>query len=511
MSLAAPCSARTAAQAHHAAGRGAPALPRPAAPAARRRSAAAAAATAVAAPPAPAPAVSVVPRTAASTAPVAFPRLAVVLAPRSPRSAPPPPPRPAFDFGSYMEQRAAFIDAAVLAAAPELSARELPQQAPGLRRAMRHGLVGGGGRGRGVMCLAACELLGGSPEWALATAAAIEMAGASSQMHDDLMASPLGNHAARGGRPACHEAFGAAAAVLAGGALLVDAILTVVRGTPHAVTSARVNRAVTALAAAAGSGGLQGEAAAAAAGAGAGGAAGATDVAAALCGGHLAGGSGRDLVRLREYARCVGAVRQIVAAAAAAAASDADDLFEALGRNRARGGSGPDPQTAAASDANEFFEGLGRRRSRKGASSSAGAICQITAAAAADAASDADDLFEGLGRNRGGPARQIAAAAAAAAASDADDLFEELGRNRGRGTKAAVPSSRAAFAPCAGAGAGLETADALTARAKAQLSGYPADRAAPLLALADFVRGGGAARPAPAPRSFDCGALPRAR
>lgn len=89
-------------------------------------------------------------------------------------------------------------------------------------RAARYSLLSGGKRVRGVLVLAACDLLGGKPQDAAPLAAAIEMLHCYSLIHDDLPC--MDNDDLRRGKPSCHKAFGEATALLAGDALLTTAL-----------------------------------------------------------------------------------------------------------------------------------------------------------------------------------------------------------------------------------------------------------------------------------------------
>jgi geranylgeranyl diphosphate synthase, type II len=102
---------------------------------------------------------------------------------------------------------------AELALTPELG---------GLEASMRHALAGGGKRVRPVLCLATAEAAGADPEAALPAAAALELVHSFSLVHDDLPA--LDNDELRRGRPSTWAAYGEAVAVLAGDALLAEAV-----------------------------------------------------------------------------------------------------------------------------------------------------------------------------------------------------------------------------------------------------------------------------------------------
>ncbi len=97
--------------------------------------------------------------------------------------------------------------------APELGRLEEP---------VRYALESGGKRIRPVLCLAVAEAAGGEVEHALPAAAAVELVHTFSLVHDDLPG--LDDDAERRGRPSAHVAFGEGVALLAGDALLAEAI-----------------------------------------------------------------------------------------------------------------------------------------------------------------------------------------------------------------------------------------------------------------------------------------------
>lgn len=87
-----------------------------------------------------------------------------------------------------------------------------------LLEAMRYSLEAGGKRLRPALVLWSCEACGGSTDAAMPGALAVEFVHTFSLIHDDLPA--LDNDDLRRGRPSSHKAFGEAAAILAGDALL---------------------------------------------------------------------------------------------------------------------------------------------------------------------------------------------------------------------------------------------------------------------------------------------------
>ncbi len=87
---------------------------------------------------------------------------------------------------------------------------------------MRYALQGGGKRIRPVLCLATGEAAGAEPEELLPAATAIELVHTFSLVHDDLPA--LDDDALRRGRASAHIEYGEAVAILAGDALLAQAL-----------------------------------------------------------------------------------------------------------------------------------------------------------------------------------------------------------------------------------------------------------------------------------------------
>ncbi|MGH8213040.1 MAG: polyprenyl synthetase family protein [Rhodanobacteraceae bacterium] len=86
-----------------------------------------------------------------------------------------------------------------------------------LHRAMRYATLDGGKRMRPLLCYAAAETLGISPDGVDDAACAVELIHAFSLIHDDLPA--MDDDALRRGRPSTHMAFDVATAILAGDAL----------------------------------------------------------------------------------------------------------------------------------------------------------------------------------------------------------------------------------------------------------------------------------------------------
>ena len=94
-------------------------------------------------------------------------------------------------------------------------------EAQRLGEAMRYSLEAGGKRVRPVLCILACEAVGGTSAQALPGALALEYVHTYSLIHDDLPA--MDDDDLRRGRPTNHKVFGEGHAILAGDALLTEA------------------------------------------------------------------------------------------------------------------------------------------------------------------------------------------------------------------------------------------------------------------------------------------------
>ncbi|MFC1578285.1 polyprenyl synthetase family protein [Thermodesulfobacteriota bacterium] len=117
-----------------------------------------------------------------------------------------------FELKPYIKQKNQIIDAALEKVFQESHSSKT------LVKAMKYSLMAGGKQIRPVLCLAACEAVGGAPEDALTAACALEMIHTYSLIHDDLPA--MDDDELRRGKATCHIAFNEATAVLAGDALL---------------------------------------------------------------------------------------------------------------------------------------------------------------------------------------------------------------------------------------------------------------------------------------------------
>ena len=91
-----------------------------------------------------------------------------------------------------------------------------------LDEVLRYSLESGGKRVRPVLCLAVAEANGAAVDDALPAAAALELVHTFSLVHDDLPA--LDDDDERRGRASAHVAFGEGVALLAGDALLAEAV-----------------------------------------------------------------------------------------------------------------------------------------------------------------------------------------------------------------------------------------------------------------------------------------------
>src|ERR687897_1083613 len=117
--------------------------------------------------------------------------------------------------------------------APELGA---------LDEALHYPLEAGGKRIRPVLCVAVAEAAGGSIDDALPAAAALELVHTFSLVHDDLPA--LDDDDERRGRPSAHVAFGEGVALLAGDALLAEALRLALAYESNAVARELVDAAL---------------------------------------------------------------------------------------------------------------------------------------------------------------------------------------------------------------------------------------------------------------------------
>ncbi|KFK39335.1 hypothetical protein AALP_AA3G231100 [Arabis alpina] len=195
-----------------------------------------------------------------------------------------------------------------------------------IREAMRYTLLSGGKRVRPMLCLAACELVGGQESTAMPAACADEMIHASSLIQDDLPC--MDDDSFRRGKSTNHIVFGEVIAVLTADALIALAVKKLATSTSLGVPPERVLRAVLEMAKAVGTEGLVAGQEADLAGEGMSleeNEAGLEHLefihihktaalleAAAVIGAIIGGGSDEEIERLRRYARCIGLMFQVV-------------------------------------------------------------------------------------------------------------------------------------------------------------------------------------------------------
>lgn len=118
-----------------------------------------------------------------------------------------------FDLNAYLEARKTIVEEGLERTMPPETTRPAI-----LHRAMRYSVMAGGKRLRPILCLAACESVGGKPESALMAGLATEILHTYTLIHDDLPC--MDDDELRRGRPTSHIMFGEANALLAGDALL---------------------------------------------------------------------------------------------------------------------------------------------------------------------------------------------------------------------------------------------------------------------------------------------------
>lgn len=150
----------------------------------------------------------------------------------------------------YLTDRKAAVEHAL-----DLSLQPSCKEVQKITESMRYSLLAGGKRIRPIMCIAACEMAGGSMEAAMPTAVALEMIHTMSLIHDDLPS--MDNDSLRRGKPTNHVIYGEDVAILAGDALLSTAFEHVARHT-KGVPAERIVDVITRLGASVGPVGLAG-------------------------------------------------------------------------------------------------------------------------------------------------------------------------------------------------------------------------------------------------------------
>ena len=157
-------------------------------------------------------------------------------------------PESSFDISTYLAKRKEAIEVALDSALPVIYPEKIYE-------AMRYSLLAGGKRVRPILCLASCELAGGTTSMAMPTACAMEMIHTMSLIHDDLPA--MDNDDYRRGKLTNHKVYGDDIAILAGDALLTYAFEFIATKTEN-VPPQQVLQTIAHLGRAAGAGGLIG-------------------------------------------------------------------------------------------------------------------------------------------------------------------------------------------------------------------------------------------------------------
>jgi len=119
-----------------------------------------------------------------------------------------------FSLENYLKERKNLVEVALEQSLPIAKPEKIYE-------AMRYSLLAGGKRLRPILCLAACELTGGTIEMAMPTACALEMIHTMSLIHDDLPAMDDDDY--RRGKLTNHKVYGENIAILAGDGLLAYA------------------------------------------------------------------------------------------------------------------------------------------------------------------------------------------------------------------------------------------------------------------------------------------------
>lgn len=129
-----------------------------------------------------------------------------------------------FNLEKYLQQRQILVEEA-------LDRSIVPAKPETIYESMRYSLLAGGKRLRPILCLATCELSGGTIEMAMPTACALEMIHTMSLIHDDLPA--MDNDDYRRGKLTNHKIYGEDIAILAGDGLLAYAFEYIVNQTKN--------------------------------------------------------------------------------------------------------------------------------------------------------------------------------------------------------------------------------------------------------------------------------------
>jgi geranylgeranyl diphosphate synthase, type II len=223
-------------------------------------------------------------------------------------------PTAVFNLDRYLKEQKILVEAALDASLPIARPAKIYES-------MRYSLLAGGKRLRPILCLATCELMGGTVEMAMPTACALEMIHTMSLIHDDLPA--MDNDDYRRGKLTNHKVYGDDIAILAGDGLLAYAFEYVALETKN-VPADRILKVIARLGNTVGAAGLVGgqvldlESE------------GKTDITAetlsfihthktgalletsVVSGAILAGSSDREITKLSRYAQNIGLAFQIV-------------------------------------------------------------------------------------------------------------------------------------------------------------------------------------------------------
>lgn len=220
-----------------------------------------------------------------------------------------------FDFKEYMLSKALAVNEALNKAIPLTHPEKIHES-------MRYSLLAAGKRVPPVLCLATCELLGGTQELAMPSACAMEMINTMSLIHDDLPC--MDNDDLRRGKPSNHKVFGEGTALVGGVALHSFAFEHIAESTSKTVGNDRILRVICEVGRAGGSQGIMGGQS--------------VDLASerdasvdletlewihthktgallecsAVCGAIIAGALEDEIERIRRFARCIGLLFQVV-------------------------------------------------------------------------------------------------------------------------------------------------------------------------------------------------------
>ncbi|MEM7553567.1 MAG: geranylgeranyl diphosphate synthase CrtE [Cyanobacteria bacterium P01_A01_bin.84] len=153
-----------------------------------------------------------------------------------------------FDLKTYLKERQQLCEKALDKTIEVIYPEKIYE-------AMRYSLLAGGKRLRPILCLATCEMTGGSIDIAIPTACALEMIHTMSLIHDDLPA--MDNDDYRRGKLTNHKVYGDNIAILAGDALLTYAFEYIASKTEN-VPAQRILKVISHLGKAVGAAGLVG-------------------------------------------------------------------------------------------------------------------------------------------------------------------------------------------------------------------------------------------------------------